>query len=470
MRREAPKRPVLLGIAITAAEVFALVALATGLVAVLDKHASVTALGSIYLLAVLAVAVRRGQLAAMVAAVAGVVALNFFFVEPLHRFEVADSEDVVALGVLLIAALVVGRLAGTARERAAEAERRAALAAAREREATMLADAATSLLGGGELEAPIAPISEDLAAASDGVLRLAARSAPDPREGEVCIRLSTDAQSVWLYSADPARWSGDDLERLARPLARVLDVAAERKRGAEKAAEMEASRRAEVAKTAVLHSISHDLRSPLTAIRTAASGLGGEVEASDRDALISVVDEEAGRLARLVDNLLDLSRIEAGAARPRLDWCDLRDVVSRAAAQAEGANGSAQVDLALPQDLPLVRADSSQLERVFTNLIENAIKFSPRGVPVRISGGSGAAKVTVRVTDQGPGVPASVRARIFEPFFRDGRAGAGSGLGLAICRGFVEANEGEISLQSDAPDGTSFAVSFPLVEQPTAVR
>ena len=112
--REAPKRPALRGIATSAAEVFVWVALATGLVAVLDKHAPVTALGSIYLLAVLAVAVRRGQLAATVAAAAGVVALNFFFVEPLHRFEVADSEDVVALAVLLIAALVVGRLAGTA--------------------------------------------------------------------------------------------------------------------------------------------------------------------------------------------------------------------------------------------------------------------------------------------------------------------------------------------------------------------
>lgn len=469
MEQTAQKRPALLGLAITATEVVAWVGLATGLVALLDRHTSVTALGSIYLLAVLAVAVRRGQLAAMVAAGAGVVALNFFFVEPLHQFEVADSEDVVALGVLLIAALVVGRLAGTARERAAEAEQRAALATAREREATILADAATSLLGS-ELETPIGPISEDLAAASDRVLRLAASSAPDPREGEVCIRLPTNALSVWVYSADPAHWSREDLERLARPLARLLDVSAERKRGAETAAEMEASKRADVAKTAVLHSISHDLRSPLTAIRTAASGLRTEPDAGDRDALIAVIDEEAERLARLVDNLLDLSRIEAGAAHPRLDWCDLRDVVSRAAAQAQGVNGSVELDLALPQDLPLVRADSSQLERVFTNLIENAIKFSPPGAPVRISGGSGGGKVTARVTDQGPGVPASLRAQIFEPFFRGGRADAGSGLGLAISRGFVEANDGEISLQADAPDGTSFAVSFPLVEQPAAVR
>jgi two-component system, OmpR family, sensor histidine kinase KdpD len=470
MEHRTVKTPVLLAFTSAALEVLFWVAIATGLVALLDKHAPVTALGSIYLLAVLAVAVRRGQLAAMAAAALGVVALNFFFVQPLHRFEIADSEDVVALTVLLIAALVVGRLAGTARERAAEAERRAALASAREREAVILADAATSLLNPADREPPIEAISADLAAASEGVLRLAASSAPDARGNEVCLRLRTEAQSVWLYSADPARWSGDDLARLDRPLARLLDVAAERKRAAEQSAEMEASQRAEVAKTAVLHSISHDLRSPLTAIRTAASGLGGEVKANDRDALISVIDEEAERLAGLVDNLLELSRIEAGAARPRFDWCDLGDVVARAAAQVQLDTEAAEIDLALPPDLPLVRADSSQLERVFTNLLENAVKFSPPGAPVRVSGGSGTAKVTLRIIDQGPGVPASMRARIFEPFFRGGRGGGGTGLGLAICRGFVEANDGEITLQADAPDGTSFAVSFPLVEQPAAVR
>jgi two-component system, OmpR family, sensor histidine kinase KdpD len=124
----------------------------------------------------------------------------------------------------------------------------------------------------------------------------------------------------------------------------------------------------------------------------------------------------------------------------------------------------------LPADLPLIRADPSQLERVFTNLIENAVKFSPPDTPVRVTGGAGAAKVTVRVIDQGPGIPASQRSSVFEPFFR-GRRGpnAGSGLGLAICRGFVEANGGRITLQADSGQGTAFAVSFPLVEQPVPV-
>jgi two-component system sensor histidine kinase KdpD len=125
------------------------------------------------------------------------------------------------------------------------------------------------------------------------------------------------------------------------------------------------------------------------------------------------------------------------------------------------------LEFALPDELPLVRADAAQLERVFSNLIENAIKFSPPGSPVRITGGVGGGRVTVRVIDHGRGIPSQHRARVFEPFFRGrGAARVGSGLGLAICRGFVEANGGTIVLQTGADRGTSFAVSFALVRQP----
>jgi two-component system sensor histidine kinase KdpD len=223
-----------------------------------------------------------------------------------------------------------------------------------------------------------------------------------------------------------------------------------------------------VARTAILHAISHDFRSPLTAITTAGSALrAGAVTEAERSELIDVIEAEGIRLARLVDDLLDLSRIEAGAVTPRADWCDLHDVVSSAAAHAGAEH---RIDFLLPADLPLVRADASQLERVFSNLIENAVKFSPPDAPVRITGSAASGRVTVRVTDQGPGIPKQQRARVFEPFFR-GRddGGAGSGLGLAICRGFVEANGGRIILQMGAQAGTSFAVSFPLAAQPVPV-
>jgi two-component system sensor histidine kinase KdpD len=187
----------------------------------------------------------------------------------------------------------------------------------------------------------------------------------------------------------------------------------------------------------------------------------------ERIELTDVIQTEGTRLARLVDDLLDLSKIQARAVEPRADWCDLHDVVASAAAQLAGESA---LVFGLPPDLPLVRADAAQLERVFSNLIENAIKFSPSGAPVRITGGSAGGRVTVRVIDTGRGIPTQHRAHVFEPFFR-GRGGAapGSGLGLAICRGFVEANGGRITLQTGAGQGTSFAVSFPVPRQPETV-
>jgi two-component system sensor histidine kinase KdpD len=460
-------RPPVGRIAATTLETAAWVGLATGVVAILNSATTATGLGSIYLIAVLAVAIRKGQVAALAAAVIGVLVLNFFFIKPLHQLTIADSDNVVALGVLLVAALVVGRLAAQSRRRAAEAELRADQAAAREREAAMLADAATALLGG--TKDLVGAISSSLEAAAGGELRLDASSVPQAREGEVSIRLPTERRSAWLYAARSANWTEHDLNRIATPLARLLDVAAEREAAAARGAEAEAARQADAAKTVILHAISHDLRSPLTAIRTGAAGLREEgTSAEDRTALIDAIEQEADRLTRLIANLLDLSRIEAGAVHPRTDWCDLVDVISTAISHVRGAPEPHRIRIELEGELPLVRADAAQLERVFSNLIENALRFSPPDQPVRISGGVGAGRVTVRVVDRGPGVPVSQRSAIFKAF-HTGDARDGAGLGLAISKGFVEANGGELRLQADAADGTAFAVSFPLVEQPAAV-
>jgi two-component system, OmpR family, sensor histidine kinase KdpD len=456
-------------IAATTLETLAWVGLATGVVAILNSVATAAGLGSIYLIAVLAVAIRRGQVAALAAAVLGVLTLNYFFIKPLHQLTIADSDNVVALGVLLLAALVVGRLAAQVRRQAAEAELRAEQAAAREREAVMIADAATALLGG--TDDMVVAISAGLETAGRGELRLGASAAPRANEGEISLRLPTDARFVWLYATDSANWTETDLNRIATPLARLLDVAAERETAAARSAEAEAARQADAAKTVILHAVSHDLRSPLTAIRTAAAGLREEgTDPEDRVALIDAIEEEADRLTRLIGNLLDLSRIEAGAVHPRTDWCDLLDVISTTVSHVRDPLSSGRIQIELDGELPLVRADASQLERVFSNLIENALRFSPADQPVRISGGVGAGKVTVRVVDRGPGIPASQRASIFEPFQSGGdERRDGVGLGLAISKGFTEANGGELRLQADSADGTAFAVSFPLVEQPATV-
>ena len=170
---------------------------------------------------------------------------------------------------------------------------------------------------------------------------------------------------------------------------------------------------------------------------------------------------ESARLSRLIDNLLDLSRLEGGAADPRPEWCSIEEVI-----------GTAVDDLTLPpetlsfsldRELPLVRADAAQLERAFANLLENAVRYSgghPVSVRARVTGG----RLLVRIVDRGPGIPVAQRERVFEPFYRAGSASEGhrgSGLGLAIVRGFVEANGGRVSVESLPGQGTTFVVEFP---------
>jgi two-component system, OmpR family, sensor histidine kinase KdpD len=452
------------------AEALAAVAAATGLVAALDPIAPIAGLGVLYLLAVLGLAIRRGQLAALGTAALSVLALNYFFLEPRHQLTISNSQNVAALVVFAIVAVVVGRLASHARARTAQAEERAREAEIREREAEMVAGAASAVLEGAGVDAQLRNVERSLRRAAPGAgARIELNPVPSRRDDEVAVRLGARRRSGWLYVARDAGWGDAELRRVADALGRLVDVVLERADVAGHAAEADATRRADVAKTAVLHAISHDLRSPLTAIVTAVGGLAnGGLGPEDRAELIAVLESETARLAGLVDDLLDVSRIQAGAVNPRADWCDLGEAVAAAAAQVRAAGSSHSIELELPPDLPLVRADHVQVERVFVNLLDNAVRHSPPDAPVRVTGGVGGGRVTVRVIDRGRGVLAADRARIFEPFEGGGASARGSGLGLAIARGFVEANGGRIALQSGVSEDTSFAVSFPLVAQPAA--
>ena len=377
---------------------------------------------------------------------------------------------VVALGVLLIAALVVGRLAAQARAKAAEAAVRAEQAAAREREATVLAEAASSLLAqpetsGSALRAPRLERALEAAGA-----RLELAHAPSARPGEIALPLKMQNGSAWLYVHRDSPWTRGEAERVVHALGDLSDLAGLRARMAESAAETEATRRADVAKTAIMHAISHDLRTPLTAITTAAGALGeGKLSDDDRKELVSVIATESYRLEGMVADLLDLSRIEAGAVNPQTDWCDVGEIVARAAEQVRAQRGDHPMRIDMAGELPLVRADATQLERVFTNLIDNAVKFSPPGAAVEIRAAASNGRVTVRVIDHGRGIPPAQQPRVFQPFVRGRDSQPGSGLGLAICRGFVEANGGRITLQSRTREGSAFAVSFPVAKQPSLV-
>jgi two-component system sensor histidine kinase KdpD len=254
-------------------------------------------------------------------------------------------------------------------------------------------------------------------------------------------------------------------ERADRALAELAELSRERDRMQAEAVEAEALRRSDELKTSLLRSVSHDLRTPLTSMIAAGSALGSPtLTESERAELSEAVVGQGNRLSRLVENLLDISSLETGGAEPRREQVDLGEVLE-AARDSIGA-GREAVRVTAGEDLPTLRADATQLERAFANLFENAVRHG-EGRPVLVRSRLVGPRLVIRVVDQGPGIPRADRGRIFEPFYRGEAAGnhTGSGLGLAIAKGFVEANGGEIAVESLASQGTTFVVSFPATEE-----
>jgi two-component system sensor histidine kinase KdpD len=258
-------------------------------------------------------------------------------------------------------------------------------------------------------------------------------------------------------------------DRVVPVLEALLGAAIEREELHGEVVETAALRRADAVKTAVLRSVSHDLRSPLTAIATAGEALSlGSPSEEERRELSAVIAEETRRLARLVQNLLDLSRLEAGVAEPRREWTSIDELVR--ASLDEVAARDDEFNLVIDDELPLLSADAAQLERALVNVLENARRHSGgQAVSVRVRTTAGAngsgGLVIVRVVDRGPGIAAADLERVFEPFYRareQGDAHHGSGLGLAIARGFVDANGGTLSVQSLPGQGSTFVFELPV--------
>ncbi len=240
----------------------------------------------------------------------------------------------------------------------------------------------------------------------------------------------------------------------------------ERERLAAEALEAEALRRADVIKTAVLRAVSHDLRTPLMAISTSAGALARKdltIDEADRAELLATILSASDRLDHLVGNLLDLSRLQAGAAQPEPALLELDDLVVCALDEL-GADGR-RVEVAFSRESPTVRADAHQIQRVLVNLLENALKYSPEDEPVHMNVSATPVEAVVRVIDHGPGVTDDERERIFEPFHRGDRGDRpGAGLGLAIARGFAEANGGRLWVESRLGQGATFVLALPAAK------
>jgi two-component system sensor histidine kinase KdpD len=242
----------------------------------------------------------------------------------------------------------------------------------------------------------------------------------------------------------------------------LLAAALEREALQTEVIETRALRRSDEMKTALLRSISHDLRTPLTAIVTAGEMLSSPaITTGERAELVSALTTEAVRLSDLVDKLLDLSRLHAGAAVPRRDWCSIEELLE-VALDHIGRDGFV---LSIDRGLPLIRADAVQIERAFANLLENAARYRD-GHPVSVRARAVRERLVVRIVDRGPGLPSGELDRIFEAFYRaPGGAHSGSGLGLAIVRGFIEANDGRVWAESLPGQGATFVVELPLEPQ-----
>ena len=348
------------------------VALVTAAIAVFEPYVPVLSLGVLYIFAVLPVAVVWGLRFAFPVSVASMLAFNWFFLPPRHTFTLADSENWFALAVYLATAVVVSELAARARRRAAAAEQR-------ERESALLADLAAELLAGQKLEDEVGEIA-GRAAEVLGVASAEIELGSPGRNHDTRVPYPLEVGGRYIgtiYMPADADPGVDVRHRFLPALAALLAVAVEREQLESEALEAEMLRRSDLVKTALLRAVSHDLRSPLTGIRTAIGALRApslSLSGSDRDDLLETIELESTRLARLVGDLLDLSRLEAGAATPETEAWDLMDLVRQT---VDTLDGRRQVEVV--GETPVVEVDGSQVQRAIANLIENALKFSPPG-------------------------------------------------------------------------------------------
>jgi two-component system sensor histidine kinase KdpD len=416
----------------------------------------VQGMGVVYLAGVLLVSSLYGLVPGVAASVISMLAFNFFFLPPLHTFVIRDSSDWLTLALFLVTALVTSQLAARSRDATERAEQRA-------REAEFGLSMTRALAVGPDLASVAPTLAREAAGvlgAGDGELRFGTAEPATP--GALPLILDGVRIAELVLSDTTAAVDPPVAARVSVQLAGLIALGIQRDELLAKRVEAETLQRADDLKTALLRAVSHDLRSPLMAISTAAGtlrlGATDPVELELMDSVLSATE----RMTRLVSDLLDLSRLQAGAFQHQEDWCDVGDLLSAAAREA-GRVWPAPVVSGDLRSLPLVRGDERQLERVLVNLIENGAKFSSSATPVEVQARANGDRVEVSVLDRGPGIPPAERERIFEPFYRGAadRSLPGSGLGLAIVLGLAEANGAAIRVEARAGGGSVFTLSLP---------
>jgi two-component system sensor histidine kinase KdpD len=431
-----------------------------------------------YLLVVLGVATTFGRAPAIVAAILAFLTFDWNFVHPVGHLTVSDPNEWLMLIVFLITGLTTGQLAGALRQRAQEAREG-------QQESRLLYDLTGAMSSQADLasilELTARRVREVFRAEScefllrDGEGRLPATEGGldiNTRRpyGSRALPLRAGEHDFGVAYVGPRQGGQDYGEKEQRLLATFTGHAAlaiERTRLARALNEAQLVRESDALKSALLSSISHDLRSPLAAIKAFATGLlegGAECDAATVREGLAAIDHESDRLNRLVGNLLDISRLQAGALRMNCDSYAVAEVVAEVVGRMARGLAGHPLEVRIPDDLPAVWIDCPLIQQVLTNLLENAVKHTPPATPIRITARRTTDGVAVSVADEGPGIAPSQREAVFARFYRleesEGKR-AGTGLGLAICRGFVEAHGGAIWIE-ESERGTHVTFSLPL--------
>ncbi|MCC6958801.1 MAG: DUF4118 domain-containing protein [Dehalococcoidia bacterium] len=477
----------------------ALVALTAALAPLLDdRHIVDVAL--LYLLLTLVASARWGYGVGIATAVAADLAVNFFYVPPLHRFTVQEPVNLAGLILFLCVALFGAYMLSRLRDQAARARAHAD-------ETVFLLQATRDVVRAGSPRQALDRICDSLArAASARGCAIVTSSPPtvagstiDSRSAEALSRNELAVVAAVLQTGGPIRTkaenaggipatfvplpaSRDGLLRfagevppdlLARPLVQALmneaSAALERMRLASEAERAAALERADEFKTTLLSSVSHDLRSPLTAIKAAASSLRDESvdwSVEDRRTLLQTIDSQADRLTGTVSNLLEMSRLEGGSVRAHLEVIDVSLFLEEIQLALQHSAAPRELQVAGGPGL-WARADYGLLTQAVTNLVENAIKYSTPGMPIRLDAGSTPGRATIGVVDGGPGIPPEDLPHLFEKFYRGKSVSgvSGSGLGLALARAMVTVCGGSVTVTS-GPGGSRFEISLPVAAAP----
>jgi two-component system sensor histidine kinase KdpD len=477
----------------------ALVAVTTGVSALIAPFISPTNLVVVYLLSVVLAAVYLGRGPAIMNSFLSVAAFDFFFVPPYFTMVVSDTEYLLTFFGLLVVGLIISQLTAQVREQANTAQRREAQAAAlyelgRDLTVTAGLDAVAKIIishigetfnrevaiflpAGSTLKVFVASpglaVTDNEVAVAGWVFhhgQIAGRGTDTLPDAPMrCQPLKTARGVIGVLGIKPSDTSSylsPDQRRTLDIFANQIALAIERVRLVEQARQAELLEATEKLQTALLNSISHDLRTPLVSITGALSSLeeGPVMDAEVQHGLIQTAREEAHRLNRLVGNLLDMTRLEAGALRVHNEASDVEDLIGSTLEQFGSRLDDHPVSVDLPDDLPLVPMDFVLIEQVLLNIIDNALKYSPAGSPVEIRGRVERAYLEISVADRGVGIPAEDLLKVFDKFYRVQRPGniSGTGLGLSISKGIVEAHGGSIQAEHQPGGGTIISIKLPL--------